>query len=181
MIATFAPQRQTHKPQNKMDTPTQIPKTEKKAKVTIASFKNQWTGKFGLMFDHTIAFDNGDKGVYQSKKKEQDDFVIGAEVNYTIESRLSRSGITDMVIKPERVVSNMRGGGDGFRKSFEKNYKADFISFSASYAKDLIVAGKAEIKDFRKVFQAMYSVMLDKLNEVNGESAKTTPEKSDKK
>lgn len=146
-----------------METQVAAPKTQKTGKVTNASFKKEWNGKFGTMYDHNIEFANGDKGVYTSKKKEQDTFKVGEEVAYTIET-VERNGYTNVRIAP---VSESKSGFGG--KSFApKNYKADFISFAASYTKDLIVAGKAELKDFGKTFDAMYKKMADKLDEVNG-------------
>lgn len=147
------------------NTQTQIPYTEKKSKVKSASFKKEWKGREGTMFDHNIEFENGDKGVYQSNQKEQTTFKQGEEVDYSIVSRL-RNGFTDIVIKP--AFKNRSGGN--FKKSYEKNYKADFISFAASYTKDLVVAGKVELKQFRKTFQTMYDVMEGQLNKVNGQN-----------
>jgi len=146
---------------------------QKNAKVTSATFKKEWAGKYGTMFDHNIEFANGDKGVYTSKKKDQDSFKVGSEVPYTLET-IERNGFKNDVIKP---VSEKGGfGGGGFKPFAPKNYKADFISFAASYTKDLIVGGKAELKDFGKTFDAMYKKMADKLDEVNGASASNTPE-----
>jgi hypothetical protein len=145
----------------------------KTGKVTSASFKKEWTGKFGTMYDHNIEFANGDNGVYTSKKKEQDSFKVGEEVPYTIEKTV-RNGFTNYKIAPVSEKGN--GFGGGARSFAPKNYKADFISFAASYTKDLIVGGKAELKDFGKTFDAMYKKMADKLDEVNGASASNTPE-----
>lgn len=141
------------------------PKTEKKGKVTSANFKKDWTGKFGTMYDHNIEFANGDKGVYTSKKKDQDTFKVGEEVAYTIET-VERNGYKNDVIKP------VEKGGFGARGFAPKNYKADFISFAASYAKDLMVAGKLpDGMKFEATFNMIYGVMEKKLNEINGASA----------
>lgn len=138
----------------------------KNGKVVSANFKKEWSGQYGTMFDHDVEFADGTKGVYTSKKKDQDTFKVGAELPYTLEVK-ERNGYKNNVIKP---VSENKGGFGG--KTFApKNYKADFISFAASYSKDLVVAGKAEIKDFRKIFSTMYDVMAEKLDEVNKASA----------
>jgi len=140
----------------------------KTGKVTSASFKKEWSGKFGTMFDHNIEFANGDKGVYTSKKKEQDKFKVGEETPYTIETT-ERNGYTNYVIKPIVEKNGFGGGGRGFAP---KNYEADYISFAMSYTKDLCVAGKIELKDLRKTFNTMYGVMKEKLDEVSGSEQK---------
>jgi len=155
---------------------TQIPFTVKKSKVTGVSFKKEWKGRDGAMFDFNLEFENGDKGVYQSNKREQDTFKIGIETDYSIESR-QRGTFTDIVIK---YVPQNRSSGGGRGKNFEKNYKCDHISYAASYTKDLFVAGKVPDKmvgtqkekmKFAELFEYIYSVMDKKLNEINNTNA----------
>lgn len=57
----------------------------KKSKVIKADFGgNTWESKFGgMLHDHDIEMENGDKGVYASKFENQDKFVVGHEVEYT--------------------------------------------------------------------------------------------------
>lgn len=148
----------------------------KTSKVVAANFKKEWSGKFGTMFDHDVEFADGSKGVYTSKKKEQDSFKVGAEVPFTFEV-VERNGYKNNVIKP--VSENKNGFGGGFGKSFApKNYKADFISFAASYSKDLMVAGKLpEGMKFEATFNMIYGVMEKKLNEINASAAPSTETK----
>jgi len=56
----------------------------KKAKVIKAEFNgNTWESKFGgMLYDHDIEMENGDKGVYASRFESQDKFVVGHEVEY---------------------------------------------------------------------------------------------------
>ena len=58
---------------------------EKKGIVTLAKFNREWTGNYGVMYDHDIVFENGDKGTYSSKSMQQDKFVLGQEADYTID------------------------------------------------------------------------------------------------
>lgn len=132
-------------------------KTEKRSIVIAATLKKEWTGKYGQMYDHWVEFSNGDSGVYTSRKKDQDAFIVGKEANYTIE-QVERNGFINTVIKPmEKYYENKSG----------RNYKADFISFAAAYTKDLIVAGKADFVDFKNIFTQIYNVMEEKLNQVS--------------
>lgn len=58
---------------------------QKTSVVKSTSFKNSFIGKYGEQFSHTIEFDNGDKGEYVSKSKDQNKFVVGQSVEYQIE------------------------------------------------------------------------------------------------
>lgn len=142
-------------------TPNQtIPFTVKKSKVTSVSFKKEWMGREGAMFDFNIGFENGDKGVYQTNQKEQTAFKEGNETDYSIESKF-RNGFTDIAIKyiaPKSAFGNKKQG-------FEKNYKLDFISPAASYAKDLVVAEIITMKEFKKTFNDIYAAMMEKLEQ----------------
>jgi len=56
----------------------------KKSKVTSVEYLKQWEGNFGIMHDHEIEFENGDKGSYASKSQDQNKFVVGDETEYEI-------------------------------------------------------------------------------------------------
>lgn len=148
-----------------MDTQTQpaIPKTEKKSKVKSISFKNSWPGKYGTMYDFNIEFENGDKGVFNSQKNPQDRFKEGEDVPYTIET-VNRNGYVNVIIRPvvEKKV-------DSPKNLTSKNFRAEFIGYAAAYAKDLVVAGKVDMKDFSTSFEDIYGVMENKLRQINGQ------------
>ena len=108
----------------------------KKAKVSLAQFKSDYEGKYGMMYYHTIEFDNGDKGQYCSKSKEQNKFVVDKEADYTIE-KTEKNGYTNYTIKP--YTENTFQGGGGKKQS-------NNASFALSYSKDLVIAGKVSIE-----------------------------------
>ena len=54
----------------------------KTSKVTSAQANGTWEGKYGIMYKHEIAFDNGDAGEYSSKSADQNKFVVGQETEY---------------------------------------------------------------------------------------------------
>ena len=54
----------------------------KKSVVVAAQPNGTWEGKFGTMFKHEIAFENGDSGEYSSKSPDQNKFVVGQEIEY---------------------------------------------------------------------------------------------------
>ena len=54
----------------------------KKSVVKQAQANGTWQGKFGTMYKHEIAFENGDSGEYSSKDQNQTKFVVGQETEY---------------------------------------------------------------------------------------------------
>lgn len=105
-----------------------------------------------------IEFKNGDKGYYNSKDENQSKFVVDKEVEYEIEEKISAAGKSYFKISLPQSAKPFTGGG---RPQVEP--RIQMISFSASYSKDLIVAGKAGLHEFEKVFNQIYNVMVSKL------------------
>ena len=54
----------------------------KKSVVKQAQANGTWEGKYGVMYKHEIAFENGDSGEYSSKDQNQTKFVVGQETEY---------------------------------------------------------------------------------------------------
>lgn len=123
----------------------------------------QFESKFGTMYVHEVAFDNGDKGEYNSKTDTCQKFVEGQEADYTIET--TRTGnYTNTKIKhlsPE-TSGNSGGGFSGGKKSFAGNE-----SFALSYAKDLACAHIEKGKEMKaeqviQVAEAFYQWLQSK-------------------
>ena len=54
----------------------------KKSVVKQAQANGTWEGKYGIMYKHEIAFENGDSGEYSSKEQNQTKFVVGQQTEY---------------------------------------------------------------------------------------------------
>lgn len=123
---------------------------EKKAKITRTTFKNEWQGSNGSVFYHDIELDNGDKGSIGSKEKMPAKLNPGSELTYTI---------ADGKIK---AVAPAQGGfaGGGFKGKAPVDPRAQFIGFASAYAKDLVVAGKVELKDINGSAESIFKNML---------------------
>jgi hypothetical protein len=133
----------------------------KKAKVTKIT---KWEKKPGYNdTSFTIEFDNGDKGFYSSKDDDQKRFVGGQEAEYNIEEKDGKNGKKYFRITSplDPAPAQYRGGGGGGRPQIDP--KVQMISFAAAYTKDLIVAGKIEIKEFGSQFNNIYNTMISKI------------------
>lgn len=133
----------------------------KQSKVTrlVKSAAADSYGKWSFQLE----FENGDKGYYNTKNGDQTYFVHGKPADYLIETKTSKTGSTYYVItSAEEQAAKPVGNTGGFQRK-QQDPKVQFISFSASYAKDLIVAGKCDIKEFESLFNRIYAAMSGKL------------------
>lgn len=116
----------------------------------------QWNSQNGIVYYHTIEFENGDKGNYGSKNESCTKFAEGQEANYTIESKVN-GNYTNVIIKPVQEE----------QKAFVKKSNGSEESFALSYSKDLacanISAGKTvKASDVIEVAEAFYNWLKSK-------------------
>ena len=106
-----------------------------------------------------IELDNGDKGFYTSKNENQTKFVSGQESEYEIEEKQGSKGVYYKITIPQ----SEQGGNwpKGGRPAPEP--RVQMISFAMAYAKDLVVAGKVEMKALPETFDIIYNEMIGKL------------------
>lgn len=111
------------------------------------------------MYNNTsfkIELDNGDSGFYTSKNEDQTKFVVGKEAEYNIEKKIGKEG-------KEYFKITLPQSDKSFGGRPQVDPKTQMISFSMSYCKDLVVAGKVDIKDIGKQFDIIYTLMISKL------------------
>ena len=104
----------------------------------------------------SIEFENGEKGFYTSKNEDQKKFVVGQESEFTLEAKSAKNGGTYNKIVLPQVE----------QKQFGKvaiDPRINMISFSMSYTKDLVCAGKVDMKELESVFERVYKTMTAKI------------------
>lgn len=72
---------------------------EKKSKVTKVTGNGTWDSQYGTMYRFEVEFENGDNGDYNSKSKDQQNFIVGQEASYEITSK-EHQGRTFYTVKP---------------------------------------------------------------------------------
>lgn len=131
---------------------------EKTAKITRTVFKNVWNNpKGGQIFYHDIELDNGDRGQIGCKEQDPSKINPGNSLTYTIEAD-GRGGQKIKAVMPVQQGGHWSKGGKP-----QQDPKTQMISFAMSYTKDLIVAGKVELKDLEKQFSSIHNQMISKL------------------
>lgn len=127
---------------------------EKKAKIVRTVFVSEWNNpKGGQIYYHKIELDNGDVGQIGSKEKMPAKLNPGQELNYTIEA--TDKGNKIKAVMPQGAGFKPSGGG---RPTIDP--RAQFIGFSASYAKDLVIAGKVDLKDMNLLTERIFDNMV---------------------
>jgi hypothetical protein len=84
--------------------------TKKSVVTDIKEKSGSFNGSNGMIYYHTITFQNGDSGQYGSKSETCEKFKAGQEHDYTIETKVNGS-YTNYVIKPIQQVGAGTGGG----------------------------------------------------------------------
>lgn len=73
--------------------------------VNILHNQKQWDSGQGIIYYHTVSFENGDTGQYGSKSQTCEKFVKGTEATYTKETRVNGQH-TNVIIKPAQAQTN---------------------------------------------------------------------------
>jgi len=130
---------------------------EKTGTIVDSLFVNEWkkpdASKLYYIFDVTL--DNGDKGSVFAISKKSPNVKMGNSINYTLEGRKMK------------VISVNNGGEPVERTSRQSSSRSkygrvlnqtEFLGYSFSYAKDLIIAGKSskDIAELNKVARMIY-------------------------
>jgi hypothetical protein len=124
-----------------------------KSKVTKAEFKNDYDSKYGTMNVFTIEFENGQKGQYQSKSRNQDKFVVGKEAEYEV---TPVDGYPDK-IKPVQA-NNFTGAKKFDPVAEEKRQKLIVAQSSIKAAVDLAVGGVVKYEQLEAASKKIYEI-----------------------
>jgi len=125
-----------------------------KAKITGVRFVKEFEGKYGPAFVHGISY-NGKEAQYISKTKDQTKFVEGNEAEFT-ETIKTWNDEEQITIRP---VSGYAGNSN-FGRALKRE-QSRYSTMGASYVKDLIIAGKVDVKDWERATEKIVKFMLN--------------------
>lgn len=124
-----------------------------KAVIKKTEFHKEFDSKFGTLYSHKVWYD--DKlAFYSSKSKNQNKFVAGKEAEFTEETIETKRG---PMVKIKPMVA---GGQSNFGKALKRE-QSRYTTMGASYVKDLIIAGKLDIKDWEKATDKIVKFMFN--------------------
>lgn len=108
-----------------------------------------------------VEFEDGTKGFYTSKNPEQTKFIVGNVADYLVEVKQGSKGPYNKITVPQAAIPFVKGGGKP-----TVDPRAQFIGFSAAYAKDLVVADKLAIADMNAVAEKIFNNMIRLYNTI---------------
>ena len=129
-----------------------------KALIKDVKFQKEYESKFGTMYSFLVSY-NDKKGFYNSKSKEQTQFVKGQEAEFTEETKTytTKDGKESsfIVIKPPQGQRQ-----SNFGKALKKE-QSKYSGFAVSYSKDLVIAGKIELADLGDYAWILFDLMVE--------------------
>ena len=120
----------------------------KTSKIKECNYTGDWKAPNGdVLYFHSLTLQNGDIGNVACAEKYASKIEVGKSVDYTI------TGNKIKLVQPEGATSTPEtyNGNNSSRKPAYQKKKAahDFLGYACSYAKDLVIAGKATAKDIK--------------------------------
>jgi hypothetical protein len=120
----------------------------KTAQITKCEFTGDWKAPNGDMIHyHQITLNNGDIGAVGTAEKYAPKIAAGATINYTIQNGKIKIVADDLPAAP--VQNRTQQAPAQQRSTAQRSYgkkPEDFLGYCCGYAKDLVVAGKADKK-----------------------------------
>ena len=122
------------------------------SKVKLITGTKVWKWPNWDVFYHSMEMENGDK--VNVGKKTDNFFKVGDEINY------------DVVSTDEYWVKKIKEIKEEFKKGWYTpvNPRITAVSMAMSYAKDLVVAGKVELKDLEVEATKIFDWMNKQIN-----------------
>lgn len=124
-----------------------------KAVIESVTFHKEVTTKFGVMYSFKVCYSNGRIGSYLSKTKEQTYFVKDQESEFNEEEKLYNG----------QVYYNLTPIKQNKQSNYSRQVKKEqsrYSGFAVSYTKDLIIAGKLDLKDWEKTSEKIFNFMV---------------------
>ena len=139
----------------------------KTSKIKKVSYTGDWKAPNGdMLYYHLIELENGEQGNVATAEKYASKIEVGKEVSYTINGNKIKLSQPDGA---ESTPQNYSGNNSSRKPSYNrKKTPEDFLGYACSYAKDMVIAGKATAKDIKAyevAAQKIYDHVRKLLNE----------------
>jgi len=129
-----------------------------KAIITDVKFQKEGQNKFGTYYSFKVSYD-GKTAFYNSKSKEQKNFIAGQEAEFTEEERTYTKN--DGTIGKFNIIKPFNANRQSnFGKALKKE-QSRYSGFAVSYAKDLVVAGRLQFEELLPYATVLFNAMVD--------------------
>lgn len=118
----------------------------KTAQITKCEYSGDWKAPNGdMIYYHQITMNNGDIGAVGTAEKYAAKIAAGATINYTINNGKIKLVNDEVPAAPAASKPAANRSASPAPRSYGKKPE-DFLGYCCGYAKDLVVAGKADKK-----------------------------------
>lgn len=129
-----------------------------KALITDVKYHKEGQNKFGTYYSFKITYD-GKTAFYNSKSKDQKNFIAGQESEFTEEERTYTK--EDGTIGKFNIIKPMSANRQSnFGKALKKE-QSRYSGFAVSYAKDLVVAGRLQFDELLPYATVLFNAMVE--------------------
>lgn len=132
----------------------------KKSIIKKSTFSNEWQNPSGgTTFYYDLELENGEKGSTGVTTKDSPKVAVGTEISYTL------NGLKLKIVNVESQASAPASNA-GKPKQNRPAAQDQFLGYSWSYAKDLLIAGKTskDMEELQKMAEFIYDRIGNMLN-----------------
>ncbi len=126
--------------------------------IKASTFSNEWKNPSGgSTFYYDIVLANGDTGSTGVAQKDSPKIQVGTEITYTLNG---------LKLKIVNVESSAAPSANGFKAKSKPSAQDQFLGYSWSYAKDLLIAGKTsnDMDELKAMAEYIYNNIGKMLN-----------------
>jgi hypothetical protein len=131
----------------------------KTSKIKSSTFSNEWQNPSGgSTYYYDLVLENGEKGSTGVNQKDSPKIQVGTEIKYTLNG---------LKLKIVNVESTSEGASsNAFKAKSKPSSQEQFLGYSWSYAKDLIIAGKTskDMDELKAMAEYIYNNIGKMLN-----------------
>jgi hypothetical protein len=127
--------------------------------IKASTFSNEWKNPSGgSTYYYDIVLENGDKGSTGVAQKDSPKIQVGTEITYTL------NGLKLKILNVESSSSS--SASNGFKPKSKPSAQDQFLGYSWSYAKDLLIAGKTsnDMEELKAMADFIYNNIGKMLN-----------------
>ena len=128
--------------------------------IKASTFSNEWKNPSGgSTYYYDIVLENGDKGSTGVAQKDSPKIQVGTEITYTL------NGLKLKILNVESLSSSS-SASNGFKPKPKPSAQDQFLGYSWSYAKDLLIAGKTsnDMEELKAMAEFIYNNIGKMLN-----------------
>jgi len=131
----------------------------KTSTIKASTFSNEWKNPSGgSTYYYDLVLENGEKGSTGVNQKDSPKIQVGTEITYTL------NGLKLKIVNVESTSAS--ASSNGYKAKSKPSAQDQFLGYSWSYAKDLLIAGKTskDMDELKAMAEYIYNNIGKMLN-----------------